>query len=309
MGRPEDLPEAIPSPREPSTLPEVVPELDSTPQHVSEQDLSPQQIQAQAERDKYLAQYDLAPMIPYEALPDPSPVTPQTARALMSPGSSVPWDPILPVGDASLYTETEKDQPRRVCGCTKRTFIVIVIMAILIVVAGVVGSVAGNIKSKSSSDSEDTKPTAVTTSSSLISSTTSTTTITPPLPTPTKSPVTNLANQTDPGGIAFQAYSEPNFEGNASQVYRLEDYYDLGITAKSYVWLPNGTYECCVTFCANATTATGWWCDERRRPEADKVFRRVQIWCGRTNPEVQKVKKVECSRPETTQKGETGRIS
>ncbi|KAK4168345.1 hypothetical protein QBC43DRAFT_310119 [Cladorrhinum sp. PSN259] len=97
--------------------------------------------------------------------------------------------------------------------------------------------------------------------------------------------------------MALQAYSGVNFTGQMTRLLRIEGYYDIPFAGHSYVWLPNGTDECCVTFCTNRTTATGWWCEERRRPEASEVFRRVQIWCGRNNKEVAPIKKVECSPP------------
>ncbi|KAK3998254.1 hypothetical protein QBC44DRAFT_386676 [Cladorrhinum sp. PSN332] len=321
MRRSDDLPEAVRDPQQPSTLPEVVPELDSTPQHISDHDLSPQQRQAQAERDKYPAYYDVAPMIPYEAAatnPDygqplpipyyPGPGTPATAHNIMSPGSSVPWDPILPAGDGTpMIEDDEKNQPRYICGLKKKTFIIAVVLALLVVIAAVVGGVVGAIKSKSSgsnSDNNTSKPgesqlpiTTTSSSSSSSSGSPSTTATSPATPTPTKDPLLNLANQTAPGGIAFQAYSGLDFSGEMSPIFRIEGYYDLDFPAESYIWLPNGTSECCVTFCANATSATGWWCDERRRPEGTDIFRRVQIWCGRTNEKVKGVKKKECSPP------------
>lgn len=89
-----------------------------------------------------------------------------------------------------------------------------------------------------------------------------------------------LNNQTVPSrGIAFQAFSGFNYTGEATEIYTGEGFADLGLDAKSYVWIPNTT-KCCVSFCQNTTKTTQFWCDERYRPEVSKTFPRVGLLCG-----------------------------
>lgn len=312
MGKhPENYPEAIRQPQEPSTLPEVVPELDSTPQHVSDHDLSPQERhRLEAERDKYPAYYDTAPMFPYEAatpspplpeghdLPLPYPKNTATAGFITSPGSAMPWDPILPAGNVQVDSgENEKSKEKSIFGLKKRTFIIAVAVAVAVILAAVIGGVVGGVTSKKSKDAASTNLPDNSGSNTSPTTLSSSPTSSAGGPTPTTIPLFNLSNETVPGGFAFQAYSETNFTGALSPVFRLERYYDIDFDAKSYIWLPNGMTECCVTFCANATTPTGWWCDERWRAEGSGIFRRVQIWCGRTDKEIADVKKKECSPP------------
>ncbi|KAK4460664.1 hypothetical protein QBC42DRAFT_288318 [Cladorrhinum samala] len=319
MGQhPENYPEAIRAPQEPSTLPEVVPELDPTPQHVSEHDLSPQELfKLQAERDKYPAYYDTAPMFPYQGatpspplpeghdLPMPYPENLNTAPAgfIMSPGSSVPWDPILPAGNAQVgLAEGEKRNEKRICGLKKRTFIIAVAVAAAVILAAIIGGIVGGVvSSKKSKDSDggasSDLPAASGASKTSPSSSVPPTSATADGPAPTTTEIVNLANQTVPNGFAFQAYSEANFTGKRSPVFWLEEIYDIDFDAKSYIWLPNGHLQCCVTFCANATTATGYWCDERWRPEGSSTFRRVQLWCGRNDTDIAPIKQKQCSAP------------
>jgi hypothetical protein len=56
-------------------------------------------------------------------------------------------------------------------------------------------------------------------------------------------------------------------------------FYDLGFEANSYVWIPGNT-GCCITFCANTTTAFGYWCQTRYQPKASGSFPRLYVWCG-----------------------------
>ncbi|KAK0617616.1 hypothetical protein B0T14DRAFT_388682, partial [Immersiella caudata] len=87
-----------------------------------------------------------------------------------------------------------------------------------------------------------------------------------------------LNNGTAPGGLAFQAFSEPQYSGTATPIMQEEGFFDIG-ERRSYVWLPDDT-RCCLTFCKDRTTSTGWWCATRYRPNASDVFSRVYIWCG-----------------------------
>ncbi|KAK0640630.1 hypothetical protein B0T16DRAFT_379020, partial [Cercophora newfieldiana] len=97
-----------------------------------------------------------------------------------------------------------------------------------------------------------------------------------PLASPT--PQNFLNNGTAPPGLAFQAFSQPAYLGTATAVIQEEGFFDIG-QRRSYVWLPDDT-GCCVTFCKDKTTATGWWCKARYRTNATGVFSRVYIWCG-----------------------------
>lgn len=92
---------------------------------------------------------------------------------------------------------------------------------------------------------------------------------------------TFLSNSTDPDGFAFQAFSDRNYAGSASPVIRDELFTDFDFNGSSYVWIPNFT-DCCVTFCANKTSSgwVGWWCPERRQPNASHWFERIYVGCG-----------------------------
>ncbi|KAK0710307.1 hypothetical protein B0T26DRAFT_654182, partial [Lasiosphaeria miniovina] len=95
---------------------------------------------------------------------------------------------------------------------------------------------------------------------------------------------TFLNNQTISAGLAFQGFSETDYEGKFTPIIRDEGFHDLGMNCTSYVWLPDST-TCCVTFCANKTTAVGWWCKPRYRSHASGAFPRIYIWCGNGDPE------------------------
>lgn len=99
-------------------------------------------------------------------------------------------------------------------------------------------------------------------------------------PAETTTPIC-LNNSTYPGGFAFQAFSDRDYGGGASPVIRDDLFTDLDFTASSYVWIPNST-DCCVTFCANKTSSgwIGWWCQERRQPNASHLFERIYVGCG-----------------------------
>ncbi|KAH6693510.1 hypothetical protein F5X68DRAFT_227923 [Plectosphaerella plurivora] len=112
-----------------------------------------------------------------------------------------------------------------------------------------------------------------------------------PSPSPT---IAFLNNQTDPESqFAFQAYSHPNYGGQASDILETEGFIDLPFDATSYVWTRNET-NCCLTFCQGNATDVGYWCQSRRQPEASSDFDRIYIWCGR-DPEKEKNK---CSKGE-----------
>ncbi|KAK4236562.1 hypothetical protein C8A03DRAFT_35531 [Achaetomium macrosporum] len=289
-----------------STLPEVVP--DSSPE------AAPPRFYY--EPDKYPAQYDDAPKLPHD---EPSPVMqtpgqqyhqyqqpwPGAANPVsaVSPDSSVPWQS-FPTGDGDdrTFVGSGPAPEKRICGLRKRLFIIIAaIVGLVIVVAAIGGGVGGAMAARNSQKSTDEAASAQTASAStsgssatsttaITTTTTQSSTSTSSAPTPT---MTNLNNQTDPSvfkRFAFQAYEKPNMNGNLTQIYTDEGFFDLKFNATSYIWLPNKT-DCCVTFCADKKTFLGYWCDTRRRNETEKGkgFARISIWCGRwTNTDMQK---------------------
>lgn len=90
-----------------------------------------------------------------------------------------------------------------------------------------------------------------------------------------------LNNQTDPSLLfAFQGFTEPNFEGEATPIIRERDGSNLNLTAVSYVWRPNDSH-CCVSFCqSRKDKRPDWICDERYRKKSSESFKRIYIWCG-----------------------------
>lgn len=273
MGRPEDLPEVVPKP--PTPLPEVI--ADSGPQVISNYYVGdPQRVYAQY---KYPADYDDAPKLPFEP-PTPTadvyrqnqdrqPLWPQSASGMplgaLSPNSSVPWEPVSPVGKEELYVGPHlKDEKKKTCGLGKRTFTMVLVAVIVLIGAAVGGGVAGVMRAKhgESSPPKTTTPATNRTSSEPAAS--------------------SLDDETPNVGFMLQAWEEPQYTGDKTRVYTEEGFYDFPFMAWSYVWFPNKT-DCCLTFCASPTnhTPTGWWCDHRRRPKTDKSFGRVNIWCGR----------------------------
>ncbi|KAL2018430.1 hypothetical protein VTK56DRAFT_849 [Thermocarpiscus australiensis] len=286
MGRPEDenLPEVVPN--QPAPLPEVVP--DSSPEAVAAQQ------RFFVEQGKYPAYFDNAPKLPHEqdtqgqygAYGQQWAGTGDPASAV-SPNSSVPWQPFPPGGDDQTHVGSEPEPERRICGLRRRLFIIVaVIIAVVVIAAAVGGGVGGSMKAREGSGASEAVESGATSSSISPSGTSSTPTTSSPsstsstssAPSPT---ISFLNNQTDPRpGFAFQGFSEKNFEGNATAILRDEGFHDLGLNAWSYVWLPNNT-DCCVTFCANQTTSTGYRCDMWHRNASSSSFSRVSLWCGR----------------------------
>lgn len=90
-----------------------------------------------------------------------------------------------------------------------------------------------------------------------------------------------LNNGTVPDhGIAFQAFSEKEYGGEATEIYTTEGYHDLPFNAISYVWIPNNS-ECCIAFCQDKKNTTSFWCDERFREESSEDgFPRLGVICG-----------------------------
>jgi len=279
MGQPkpldENLPEVVPAvPNQPhSTLEPVVHHVfDSTPQALSEQELAEKGLESH-ERDKYPAIYDNAPMLPHEVSPtgqawvagDPPSALTQTTR-------SSPWEQLPAGGDAE--TSDPRDQPpaedpKRICGMSRRNFVIAAIAAILVIIAAAVGGGVGASRSSGSSPSPVTTPMPTPIPIPL------------PTPTPTSTPDAQkfLNNGTAPRGLAFQGFTGLNYTGNATNVIQDEGFHDLNIEARSYVWLQDDT-NCCLTFCKGLKNDTGWWCNTRFRTNATAEFDRIYIWCG-----------------------------
>jgi hypothetical protein len=98
--------------------------------------------------------------------------------------------------------------------------------------------------------------------------------------------------------FSFQAFEKVNFQGQKTELLGMEQFYDLGFSARSYVWLPKPDSDnCCVTFCAGKKESTGYRCEPRKRnaTEGGKAFTRVQLWCGRGDPKTVAKKSQECS--------------
>ncbi|KAK0744557.1 hypothetical protein B0T21DRAFT_407646 [Apiosordaria backusii] len=273
MGRPEDLPEVVP--KEPTPLPEVI--ADSGPQTVSDDYVGdPQRFYTPY---KYHVDYDNAPKLPFEP-PTPTadvyrqnqdrqPLWPENGSGMpvsaLSPDSSSPWETVSPIGKEELYVGPQQnEEKKRICGLGKRTFIIVLVAVIVLIGAAVGGSVAGVMKAR-----HDSSPTFTTTPTTNKTS--------------SEGPAaSSLDDETPNLGFMFQAWKDPEYQGNKTRVYVEEGFYDFPFMAWSYIWYPNNT-DCCLTFCASQTnhTPTGWWCDHRRRPKTDRSFGRVNIWCGR----------------------------
>ena len=91
-----------------------------------------------------------------------------------------------------------------------------------------------------------------------------------------------LNNGTIPDrGIAFQAFSDPDYGGEATDIMTSEGFHDLPFNAFSYVWIPNDS-GCCISFCQDKSNTTQFWCDERFRDkvEGDTGFPRLGVLCG-----------------------------
>lgn len=85
------------------------------------------------------------------------------------------------------------------------------------------------------------------------------------------------------GTYAFQAFSEVNYTGNYTEVYKDEGVFDFPFEVVSYIWLRNRT-DCCINFCEGPDHFTGYRCDPRMQPNASDPFPRLYIGCGVTAP-------------------------
>ncbi|KAF2185364.1 hypothetical protein K469DRAFT_750482 [Zopfia rhizophila CBS 207.26] len=176
----------------------------------------------------------------------------------------------------------EKEEELMICGLRRKAFWLLIALVLVIVPVSVGGGVGGGIAAAKTREgngsgnsgvfSSSSNTTPVLTTSSPTTGALSTTSASPSL--------TFLNNQTVPSpGHAFQGFTGTNYTGNATAVIRDEGFLDLPFNCSSYVWLPNGT-DCCVTFCNNMTYSGGWWCDERRQPNASGPFPRIWVGCG-----------------------------
>ncbi|KAK4097718.1 hypothetical protein N658DRAFT_433387 [Parathielavia hyrcaniae] len=240
--------------------------------------------------DKYPAYYDTAPKLPHEEPsmahigqdPYQQPwLGTDPAFSAISPNSSVPWQSFPSSGDdQQTYVGSEPEPEKRICGCSKRLFIIIaVVVGLVIVGAAVGGGVGGSMAARQASE------TASTTGATGAAATPTT----PPsstsgAPTPT---ITSLVDQTDPAMFQtymFQAWEGNNFTGQSSEILWEEGYYDLGFNATSYIWAQE-VISCCISFCNDEKWAVGFLCDARRRNATSDPagFPRLAIWCGDRN--------------------------
>ncbi|KAK0740347.1 hypothetical protein B0T18DRAFT_417774 [Schizothecium vesticola] len=247
-----------------------------------------------SERDKYPVVYDAAP----KYVDDVPPKVPPKVEACEDAPSPQLWSP------ESLNTSEPPQTPkpeRTICGLKRRTFFIVAGIISIILLGAIVGGAVGGTVSKKSSETataeaqsasrQTTTPSAAATAPSAATSTSPSTSSTASTSQPKPTQLATLNNDTAPHrGLAFQGFSLTSYLGDATPIIQEEGFYDLNITAMSYVWLPDDT-NCCLTFCANKTTATGWWCNTRYRPEASGGIPRVYIWCGRNDG----VKNVTCS--------------
>lgn len=282
-----------PSPDE--NLPEVVPpqpfEADggSSPQVVSQGENANHAWDG-SERDKYPVIYDTTPKYVDDApkiegygdAASPQPWSPESLQTV-SPSTAV----------ATLSKPSEPPQPpkdeRTIWGLRRRTFFILAGIISIILLAAIIGGAVGGTVTKKSSDSASAEAQSASqqtaSSSTKPAATTSQTTTTSSAPSSTSSqPTSTLAptlnNSTAPRrGLAFQAFQLTSYLGTASSIIQEEGFHDLNMTAKSYVWMRDDT-DCCLTFCTNKTSASGYWCDTRYRPDASEGFARVSIWCG-----------------------------
>jgi len=277
---------------------ENLPEVVQPRPFEAEPDASPQVASADnvwtpSERDKYPVLYDPSPKLQV--------VDDEPAPKVEDNGIIPQVQETLPAG-APPPPENAPAPERKICGLRRRIFFILAaIISIILLGAIIGGAVGGSLSNNSSSQTQNApKPgsdsagaqdppppttsgsssSSSSSSSSAATGTTATTSSSTSQPAPTGTSLPTLNNSTAPNqGLAFQGFSSPSYLGSATRIIKEEGFHDLNISARSYVWLPDGT-ECCLTFCANRTTATGWWCDPRYRPNPEGSFARVYIWCG-----------------------------
>lgn len=283
----DDLPEVVPNQQQPQQPIESIP--NASPQALSSQEATAQNWHG-ADRDKYPASYDSTPKYvddgtypPHKAwsATDPS-NSPEVAH--VQTAQTVPWE-TLPAGDGTAKDVSgEEGKEKTIFGIKRRIFIIIAVAVVVVIAAAVGGGVGGTRARTSSQDppaaieseTSTSQPTPTSTTSSISSSTSATSSSTPTATTPAQ---IFLNNGTAPNGLAFQGFSERTYLGNATTIVQEEGFHDFPFPIQSYVWLPDET-GCCVTFCQNKTTSTGWWCEPRFRPSFEGSFPRLYVWCG-----------------------------
>jgi len=188
--------------------------------------------------------------------------------------------------EASKRSPPPPDPARheKILGLKRRTFFILLAILLIIVAAAVGGGVGGAIAtsatSNSSSDGDDEESAweraSKTAHREAPSSTASSASSEP-------TNIEFLNNQTDPSpskSFAFQGFTQPNFEGEATSIIRERDGSNLNLTAVSYVWRPNESH-CCISFCnSRKDKRPDWVCDERYRKKSSESFKRIFVWCG-----------------------------
>lgn len=261
-------------------LPEVVP--DQSPQALPKE-AAPQYEAHLGEKDP---KYPVLPEdVPKQAIdPYGSPETVGAVPVSVSPNTTIPWEARSPEvaeqGLARSPTEPPASpikEEKRILGLKRKTFIIFIV-ALVVLAAALGGGLGGGLakKSKGSNtagqDGEESQDEPTPTESETTSSSSTTTSA-----TPTATFLNNGTARTS--GFAFQAYSELNYGGDATDIYIDEGFFDFGFEAWSYVWLP-GDRNCCITFCEDKKNGTGYFCQERFRKEASDSFPRLAIYCG-----------------------------
>ncbi|RYP72011.1 hypothetical protein DL771_004480 [Monosporascus sp. 5C6A] len=165
-----------------------------------------------------------------------------------------------------------KHTQETICGCSTKTFWVILVLALIIMGAAVGGGVGGGM---AASRDAGNQPLGVDASSSTTTPTpaptVSATSSSSPPPTPTF-----LNNYTQ--DFAYQAWDEREYGGRATGLFKTQGHFALDFNASSYVWQPNGTH-CCVTMCRQFTWC-GWWCQPRYQPNSSAPFDNIDIVCS-----------------------------
>lgn len=154
----------------------------------------------------------------------------------------------------------------KVCGLKRRTFWIVLGVAIVVVLAAIGGGVGGGLSSRNSSSSGADKGKAENEDKDKDE----------------PDDENFLNNGTVPErGFAFQAFSHADYGGEAGDILTSEGFHDLGFKLLSYVWEPNDT-GCCVSFCRNSSVSDNFWCQPRMRDriEAEEGFPRMGIICG-----------------------------
>jgi hypothetical protein len=247
------------------------------------------------ETDKYPARYDTAPKFPLHEEPTTPGMSPGQryqqpwgpgsivggdyhSISALSPNSDVPWHSFPPgADDQKTYVGSEPETERRICGLRRRLFgIIAVIIGIIVVAAAVGGGVGSAMAARQTDEAAPAETASASGSTDSAASATSS--------APSSSATGDLSDQTDPSVFEmfqFQAWSEPNYKGETTPIFKEHGFYDLDIDAVSYYWVHDKS-DCCVTFCRDHEVSTGYQCDPKRQPvtEGRKPFRRVYLWCG-----------------------------